>query len=188
MSQEYYQAPPKASSIGIRLLVGCLGFFLLGLLACGGFGYFAYTRVQETLGQFTKEYTDKGYVQESGQMVQVSQSPTEPTVYFAQSVTISVPVQVDVAIIAQVAQIKADIQGDLDFMGQSLMIQPEAVIHGDLHIKAGQSIIIQGKVLGKISGDYQVLQYNEKTFRESEAIPELGESSEFKIDLESEPK
>lgn len=186
MSQDYYQPAPKTSSWALRLTVGCLGLFLLGTMACGGVAYFAFTRVMSNLDQLTQEYTDKGYVKQSGQFVDVRDTPSEPTVYFGQVVTINEKIPVDIAIVAQVATIKADVNGNVDFMGQSLTIGPDAVLHSDLHIKGGQAVIIQGNVLGKITGNYQSLIYKGKTYREGESVPELGSESEFQIPLDEE--
>ena len=131
-----------------------VGFFALGLYGVNQ----AITQVVAQLGEFTKEYEDKGYVKKMGQVFVEKDDIEEKRVYLAQVVTLKGDVKTDIAIMAQVAVIEGTVEGNLDFAGQSLTVKKGALVKGDVNIKQAQAVVIEGEVEGEVSGSYQVLR------------------------------
>ncbi|MBM4092307.1 MAG: hypothetical protein FJ276_23200 [Planctomycetes bacterium] len=145
-----------------RALVWCLvaGLAVLvllgGALVCGGvffFGWKGYSRVSE----LAREFEQRGYTRVQGQVVEVTQPVSAPTVYIAQVLRVKADVHGDLAVLAQVAEIEATVNGDIDFVGQTLAVKKTGVVTGDIRCRAAQSIDVQGTVKGDITGTYQAL-------------------------------
>lgn len=145
---------PRPTSGLTKVLIGCGVVVLLGgVLACGGI-IFGVRYGMAQLDKLTAEYEAKGYTKVAGQVFEVSASPSTPTVYLGQVLTIKGDIHVDLAAVVQVMEVDAKIDGDLDFMGQLLHIKPNGVITGNVRVKGAQQIVVEGQVLGEITGSY----------------------------------
>jgi len=159
------EPPPKKSGCTAgAILIGCVGVLFVGVLLCGGVGFFGYQWVMEKANAFADKYVAQGYEKQQGQAIQVNQSPAQKTVYICQVLDITKDVDVDIAIACQIAEVKANIHGDVDFLGQVLNIHEGVVIDGDLRVDAAQVVEIHGEVKGKITGNYSVLNYKGKQY------------------------
>ena len=152
--------PPRKASGAKKWIIGCgsgclvLVLVLIGLIVFGA--HFFSAKVEK----MSSEFEDLGYEKVSGQMLEITESPTEPTLYLGQSVKLLDDVDTDVAIVAQAAEIHATVNGTVHFRGQMLTIQPKAVLKKDLDLKA-QIVQIYGTVEGEITGQYQVIDKTE---------------------------
>ena len=167
------EMPPAKRGISTvgALLIGCGVIGLLGVITCAGVGIFA---VRWGMGQVNKiadEFVAQGYERQTGQVFEISQSPQKKTVYVCQLLQIRKDVDVDIAVVSQMCEIHADVHGNVDFFGQVLKVDSGVVIDGDLRVKQGQMIEINGEVKGKITGSYMVLNYKGKTYQSGETPP-----------------
>jgi hypothetical protein len=167
MSYEYDQQPQGLSS-GAKVAIGCAAVaFLAMALICGGIvwvGYLAVDKAQEVVQQVVEElekqteafaarFEAEGYERVRGQVVNVTSDIEKPTVYTVQVFQLNANSAADLAVMAQVAEIKGRIEGDLHFLGQQLTIHPEAVITGDLHVQMAQVVDNRGTVEGEVVED-----------------------------------
>lgn len=175
MSNDMQQyAPARSSGCGgwvFGIFATCGVLTLVGLLLCGGLAYWGVRVASQELGKLTQEYQDRGYEQQAGQIVVVSETPKSPTVYVGQMVTVTGEIKEDVAFVAQIVEIKADVYGDVEFKGQMLTIHQNATIHGNLILKTAQNVTIIGNVTGSITGTYQQLNTKNKIYRNGENVP-----------------
>ena len=147
------------------------------VLGCGFLGFFLFRTAVSQLNNLGGEYIERGFEQRIGQMVAVETPLSKPTVLIVKwspsSTSSNRPRHHCAA-----WDVKANIIGNVDFKGQSLIVRPNAIIDGDLNIIAAQVVDIQGKVLGKISGSYQSLKYEGKQYLNSAPLPEPVEIKE----------
>jgi hypothetical protein len=160
--QPQAQPPVKQpKSTGSKCLIGCgigcLVLIILSGLILGVGGYFGYKYVIGKVNTWSKEFEDMGFEKVKGQIIEIANDVNVPTLYMGQTVKIMGDCKKDIAIIAQTAEIHGKVDGTVYFRGQVLVIQPRAVIEGDLDVKA-QSIEIYGQVKGQIKGSYQTLE------------------------------
>jgi hypothetical protein len=90
-----------------------------------------------------------------GQTFSIQKDITEPTFYDAQTVNLLAGSTADLYIKAQSCEVHGVIDGNLTFRGQTLTIQPNAVIKGNLDVEA-QVLKRYGKVMGNTDGKVQV--------------------------------
>lgn len=155
MNAENTQAPRKGSfakgcliTSGIGCLVVIIGF---GVLTYVGFRFIKkqYTEVME-------KFESQGYRKVEGQIIDVTERVTEPTLYLGQAIRIRAGSDRGLAFITQTAEIAGTVKGNVYFMGQMLTIQKDAVIEQDLEVTA-QVVNNFGTVKGQIKGVYQAL-------------------------------
>ncbi len=92
-------------------------------------------------------------------MIEETQPIDSSRVYTAQVVIIRDDVEADIAIMSQSAEIHGTVNGDIDFLGQVLIIQSNAVVTWDVRVEMGQLIQVQGTVEGEVTGSYQILDW-----------------------------
>jgi hypothetical protein len=63
-----------------------------------------------------------------------------PTVYTCQVATLRDGASDHLALICQIAEIHGTVEGDIDFFGQSLTIETDAVVKGDIRVRNGARI------------------------------------------------
>jgi hypothetical protein len=147
----------KRLSKGAKIGIGCgVAAGVMIVVVCAGVIVAAIWGFNK-VNAFAREFEQKGYVRVQGQVIEVTQPVSTPTVYTCQVVKIKSDVNADVAIMCQVAEVYSTIDGDVEFFGQSLTIRPEAVITGDLKVRGAQVVDIQGRVDGQVSGNYQAI-------------------------------
>jgi hypothetical protein len=138
---------------GIGCGIGCLTLIII--IAIAAFIGFRY--VKGKVESITQELKQIGFEKEvKGQMLEVRDDITEPTIYIGQGVKILGNCKTDLAIIAQMAEIHGKVDGKVYFRGQVLVIQPKAELLNGLDVTA-QVIQKHGKVNGKITGKYQAI-------------------------------
>jgi hypothetical protein len=141
-----------------KVAIGCsIAFVLMIVLVCGG-GFFVLRWGINQFSGFAKEFENRGYVSRTGQVIEVTEPITEPTVFVGQMVRIRTSADADISISAQVAEIYGTVAGNIDFLGQNLKIMPGATVKGDVRIRAAQVVQVLGTVEGEITGTYQSLQ------------------------------
>ena len=149
--------PNQGWSAGKKLLLGCGCLTVLGMLVCGGIaGVGAWYGIQMA-GDFTEPFEAQGYERIDGQQVTETARVESPRLYVAQQLAIQQGSTADLAILCQMAELHGTFEGDIDFMGQMLQVKPDAVVRGDIRIKNGQMITVEGVVEGEITGSYQML-------------------------------
>lgn len=130
---------------------------LLGIVTVGATAFFGFRFLTEQIDEFAGPFEEKGYNRVSGQIVVEEDTIEDSRVYTVQVLKLENGASADLAIVAQVAEIRGTIEGDIDFMGQVLDIKKGAVVKGDIRSKAAQVIKVRGSVEGKITGTYQAL-------------------------------
>lgn len=145
---------PLSAKIGLGCGLGCLVVIIIGIIAMIGGGLW----LKEKIDEMQSELESAGFTNTvQGQLLEVTEPETLPTLYKAQVVHIKTDIDSDVAILAQVAEIHSRISGKVYFRGQVLTIHPDAVIGNGLDVKA-QMVQKAGTVEGEITGTYQVMQ------------------------------
>ena len=141
------------------VLAGCGTVLLLGVISIVVVVFLGYRWTVQKADEFATKYEEKGYHHVSGQMIDETRPIDSSRVYTAQIVIIRGDVEADIAIMSQSAEIHGAVHGDIDFLGQLLIIKPDAVVTGDVRVEMGQVIQIQGTVEGEVTGNYQVLDW-----------------------------
>lgn len=177
-----YSAQPAPRRGGSGLLIGCLGtLVVLGICVVAVFLVVRKVKTEVTsamnqlsgwvgmidglqqlanLEEIIEEYEAKGYERIEAQ-VRVEDTPIDnKRLYICQMLDIKTDVHDDIAILAQVATVHGTVHGNLDFGGQALIIEKDAVIKGNVYSRLGQIITIKGTVEGKLTGAYQALDAN----------------------------
>ena len=113
-----------------------------------------------------ERYEREGYRKVEGQMIEVADRVTEPTIYIGQSVRIMNGSERGMAFLCQTAEIHGNVAGNVHFVGQMITIKEDAELMRDLEVTA-QLVNLFGKVDGKVTGLYQVLN------KDPNAIPQL---------------
>ncbi len=140
----------KGAKWGIGCGVGCLTFIVILAIA----GFIGFKVVKAKIDKVEAELKSHGFEHVvKGQMLEISDNITKPELYMGQIVKIMGDCSTNLAVMSQLCEIHGKINGDFYFRGQLLTIQPNAVIEGNLDIKA-QALQNYGKVNGEIIGTY----------------------------------
>ncbi len=139
--------------------IGCLVMVILFAAVAGVGGYYAYKYAMGKVDAWSSEFEQKGYEKVIGQQLVIDKPISQKMLFVGQNVKIIADCNADIAIIAQIAEIHGRAAGDVSFRGQILTVEPNAVIEGDLDVKA-QAVEIYGTVKGQIAGQYQSLKRN----------------------------
>lgn len=132
--------------------IGCLvALLLLGILGYLG-GQFLYKQYQAVMERFERE----GYHRVEGQVLEITEPPSEPTIYVGQVVRLHAGSTRGVAMVCQAGEIEGTVEGNVHFYGQMLTVHTNAHLMRDLNI-VGQVANVYGQVDGEVKGSYQVL-------------------------------
>jgi hypothetical protein len=150
-------AQPKSSGSGCLKAtgIGCL-VILIGL---GVVGYAGYRFVKRQYTAVMERYEREGYKKVEGQLIDVTETVTEPTIFVGQVVKIKKGSERGLALLCQTAEIDGKIAGNVHFYGQMLTIHKGAQLMRDLDVTA-QVVNQLGTIEGKITGVYQLLNTN----------------------------
>ena len=151
------QVPERKGCCLGSLVLGCGIVCVVGLLLCGGSGFFGYRWLVRQAEDFVAPFEEQGYTRVSNSVIEVTAPVKEPHVYLGWVIQIREPVDADVALASLVTEIDSDVNGDIDFFGQILTIKPGAVVRGDIRVKGAQLIQIEGQHEGEVTGNYQQL-------------------------------
>jgi hypothetical protein len=145
----------KGLSTGAKWGIGCgCGCLVMVVLIVIGV-FFGVRYAKNKVTAMSQELRQYGFEKEvKGQVVEVRDEITEPTLYTAQIVKILGNCTTNIAILAQMAEIHGKVEGKVYFRGQILTIQPNAEIMNGLDVMA-QVIQKYGTVNGEITGSYQ---------------------------------
>jgi len=161
--QQYQNVPaPAGMGSGTKFVLGCgaIGCGMLVLLCSGiaALTYWGVGRVSQMAEEFTNEFEARGFEVSRGHVIKLTQKPDKPTIFVCQVLHIDEKVDVDIAAVVQVMEINADVDGDIEFLGQVLTLKPGVTVNGNIHARAAQIInIIDGTVVGKVTGTYQAV-------------------------------
>jgi hypothetical protein len=181
MSYDFDHQQPQGLSGGAKVAIGCGAVaFLFMVVICGGIVWMwaivldrapaviqqaeeAALRVMKEAEKlamqseaFAERFEAEGYVRVTGQVLAVTQDIEQPTVYTVQVFQLNADSAADLAVAAQVAEIHGRIDGDLHFLGQSLIIHPDAVITGNLHVQTAEVVDNRGTVEGEVIEDEEL--------------------------------
>jgi len=148
------QGTPKKKGKGC--LVAAIVFIVVVVVVLVLLGIFTYKFVDKTKDAFTQKFKDMGYEQVSVQNVVVDSSLSSDKFYVAQSYIQNVVHDGNLALLVQNATINDDVNGNIDFTGQTLTVNEDAHVSGNISLKA-QNVVIKGMVDGEISGLCQQL-------------------------------
>jgi hypothetical protein len=105
-----------------------------------------------------KRFTDRGFTVVEDHIHNQSTTIKQKTLFSCQILQLKADSEADVAILSQTAKLNGNIEGNVDFFGQLLVVEKDAVIHGDLNVGFGQMVTINGTVKGQLLGDFRKLQ------------------------------
>ncbi len=135
---------------GLGCGIGCL-VIVFGMMVAGFLGYrWVMTQYEGWLAEFE----EKGFKKVSSQMLTITEAPSEPTVYVAQTVKIDADVDVEIALICQMAELSGTYSKKVYFRGQMLTVKPNGHLEGDLDVTC-QLIQNFGEIDGEVTGKYQ---------------------------------
>ncbi len=148
---------PKSGGRGClkAMGIGCL-VVAIGLSVLAYAGYRVGKRIMKEYTAVMERFEREGYHKVEGQMLDIRERVSEPTIFVGQIVRIHAGSERGIAIVAQQAEIEGEVVGNVYFMGQMLTVKPGAHLMRDLDVK-GQMINNFGTVDGKITGAYQSL-------------------------------
>ena len=147
----------KGAKWGIGCGIGCMSIIIILAVA----GFIAFKVVKTKIDEMEAELKSHGFEHVvKGQMLEISEDITKPELFMGQVVKIMGDCNTNLAVMSQLCEIHGKIDGDFYFRGQLLTIQPNAVIEGNLDIKA-QALQNYGKVNGKITGTYSGIKGKE---------------------------
>lgn len=152
-------AQPKSSGHGCLKATG-IGCLVI-LIALGGLAYAGYRFAKRQYTAVMQRYEREGYRKVEGQFIEVTETVTEPTIFVGQSVRINKGSERGMALLCQSGTINGKVVGNVHFVGQTLTIHPDALLMKDLDVTA-QVVNQFGKVDGKVTGVYQVLNKDPK--------------------------
>jgi hypothetical protein len=132
--------------------IGCL----VVLIAIGGLGYAGYRFFKRQYTAVMERYEREGYKKVEGQMIEITEPVTEPTIFVGQIIKINKGSERGIALLCQSGTISGKVVGNVHFVGQVLTIHKDALLMRDLDVTA-QVVNQFGKVDGKITGVYQTL-------------------------------
>lgn len=132
--------------------IGCLGFILIAILAAIIGTWFAWSFVDD----LEEGLIAQGLTKQSGHIMVVDETVTEPNYYKAQIVLIQDGSEVPIGLLCQMAELRGEYHQPVFFRGQILTIHKDAVLHQGLDVTA-QIVERVGKVEGDITGNFQVI-------------------------------
>ncbi len=146
----------KGMSTGAKWGLGC-GIGCLTVIIIISIGIFMTVRfVKGKIDETASELKQLGFENiVKGQVLEITDKITEPTLYIGQVVKIMTDCDTDLAVIAQVCEIHGKVDGKVYFRGQTLIIQPYSELKNGLDIMA-QALQKYGKIEGEITGKYQM--------------------------------
>jgi hypothetical protein len=145
---------PKSSGHGCLKAsgIGCLAILIaLGVAAYVGVR-FAKRQYQAVMQRYERE----GYKKVEGQIIEVTEPVSEPTIFIGQVVRVKNGSDRGMVLLCQSGEIDGKIVGNVHFVGQMLTVHKGAELMRDLEVTA-QVVNLFGKVDGKITGVYQAL-------------------------------
>lgn len=134
---------------GIGCGSGCLVLIILGaILLLGGWSW-----VKGKIDEEAQPFRDQGFAEQTGQMIRVTEAPADNSLYVGQMVLINTDTDKEIAIIAQMAEVKGTHTSKIYFRGQMIKIHEGASLEGGLDVKC-QVIDGTNKVPGGVTGTY----------------------------------
>jgi hypothetical protein len=145
-------------STGTKWLIGCAVAALAFVILCVAIGGIGAWFVKKKYNEFVGQYEKQGYakVMAVGQDFTVGEPIKAKTLYIGQSVRIMAGSEADLALFCQVAEIHGKVSGTIHFTGQSITIDKDAEVTGDLDVTA-QIVNVNGVVDGNVTGKMQSL-------------------------------
>ena len=154
MDQNEKKGLGTGAKVAIGCGSGCLILIVLVLIVVGAGAFY----VKKLMTQYETELKGYGFEKvQSGQMIDITEPITEPTLLKAQIVTLDADCPVDLAVMAQVCEVNGRIDGKLYFRGQVLMLNAGSEVTGGVDAKA-QVVQNAGTVSGGISGEFQLIE------------------------------
>ncbi len=146
-------------STGAKVGIGCGSGCLILIIICAIGGFVGWQWVEGKVKEFEAEFAEMGLSPgPSGQVLQVTEVPTEPTFYKAQLVTFNFtePVTVEIGVIAQQLDIQqGNFTENVYFRGQMVSLQSGADLEKELNVYCQIVQNVGGKVAGGTTGTYQ---------------------------------
>ncbi len=147
----------KKMGTGAKVAIGCGSGCLVVVLLGGVLIGVGAVYLKKMIAGYEAEL--KGYGFESvtsGQVLDITEPVTEPTLFKGQVIRILTDSSTNIAILAQVCEIHGQVDGKLYFRGQVLTVEPRAKILGGIDAQA-QVIQNNGTIKGGITGKYQLV-------------------------------
>ena len=74
--------PKEGLSTGAKIAIGCAVVAVVIVATCGGLAYFGYSWAMGKVDEVAKKYEDDGYKRVTGQVIELRDPVSEPTVYW----------------------------------------------------------------------------------------------------------
>ena len=134
---------------------GCLALIIAAGITIGGGTYWVKSKIDE----FTQEFVDRGMKPgQSGQVITITEPPTEPTYYIGQVVRLNTDTDVEIGILAQTAELNGVASEKVYFRGQVVQIKQDGHLKKGLDVKCQVVQNVGGNVEGGLTGPAQVVQ------------------------------
>ena len=139
----------------IRWLSGCgCNVVFFGGIVCCGLGSTGYALLAPYIA-WVQSLNDRGYAFQGAETLELT-SRDDPTAFFAREVVVTGEVD-DVAFLVEIARIEGRVDGDIEFLGRELIIEPSGVVTGDIRVQGAERVSVKGEVGGEITGEWGFL-------------------------------
>ncbi len=139
------------AKVGLGVGIGCLALVII--FGIGGF--VGYKWVKGKYDEFVAEFEAKGFKKVAGQALVITEPPTEPTYYLGQTVNIETDADVELGVLAQMAELSGTHTEKVYFRGQIIKIKKDGHLMGGLDVQC-QVIQNFGTIEGEVTGAYQM--------------------------------
>lgn len=155
MNEQNAQPSGKGSFVKGCLVASGIGCLVV-LIGVGVLTYVGFRLVKKQYTAVMERFESQGYRRVEGQVIDIKEPVTDPTLFIGQSVRIRAGSERGLAFLAQTVDIEGVVKGNVYFAGQVLNIRKDAELMQDLEATA-QVINNQGTIRGAVKGVYQAL-------------------------------
>jgi hypothetical protein len=136
----------------VALFVGAGALISVGSIAVLGAMVALGWKGEPHRGKFAERFESRGYDLIQGQFIDVTVPVSRSAVYVAEVVRVKADVHANLAILARLTEIESTVNGDIDFLGHTLIVHKGGVVKGDVRARGGQLVEVNGAVGGQVLG------------------------------------
>jgi len=164
-------------STGMKWLVGCAVVAVVFVVICAAISAVGVWFGKKVYDKAIGQYEQQGYakVMASGPEYAVNETVKGKTLYVGANVKIMAGSDADLAILGQFAEIHGKVNGNVNFMGDTITIAEDGEVTGDVDVTA-KTVNVLGTVDGNVTGKMGNLSQQGKVLK-GQAAPESTEGA-----------